>query len=234
MKTYDSPFSHTSISAPASPRRRHFEAFIKSAHPCVGALSALHRNRAHFGEFDRLGGGRDIDRLCSSLRAFSDAYPEPTDDPVTFIAMFADALGTEDDFETSIWRHLQDLHDADSPYFDWNPVVSADPSSPEFSFCVGGRAFYVIGLHPAASRIARRAPMPCLVFNFHDQFESLRLSGKYAGFQRITRSREMSLQGSINPALAQFGVASEVRQYSGRNVPPEWQCPFHTGKTNVA
>ena len=186
----------------------------------------------HFGEFGRLAGGLGVHRLCSSLRAFSHTYPRPGDDPVSFVAMFDHVLGTEVDFEVSLWRHLQDVNDADSGYFDWDPAVSADPSSPEFSFCVSGRAFYVIGLHPAASRVARRAPIPCLVFNFHDQFESLRSNGKYAGFQGAIRSRELGLQGSINPTIAQFGLASEARQYSGRNVPADWQCPFQPGMTH--
>lgn len=180
----------------------------------------------HFEEFGRLGDGRYIDRLCTSLRAFSNTYPETSDDPVSFVALFDESADTEDTFEAGLWQHLQDLHDTDSVYFDWDPAVSADPASPEFSFSLGGRAFYVIGLHPAASRMARRAPMPCLVFNFHDQFESMRTSGKYAGFQRAIRLREMGLQGSINPMVTPFGVASEARQYSGRNVPTEWQCPF--------
>ncbi len=234
MHSFSYPFVEASAAAPAGSRRRRFETFIESAHPCVGARSALHRGRMHFEEFGRLGGGRDIDRLCASLRAFSNAYPDPSDDPVSFVAMFDESFDTEDDFEASLWRHLQDLHDADSANFYWDPAVSVDPSSPEFSFSIGGRAFYVIGLHPAASRMARRAPMPCLVFNFHDQFDSMRVSGKYAGFQRAIRLREMGLQGSINPMLTQFGVASEARQYSGRNVPPEWRCPFQAGKTHDA
>ena len=36
----------------------------------------------------------------------------------------------------------------------------------------------------------------------------------------------MSLQGTINPNLADFGDASEARQYSGRAVEANWTCPF--------
>ena len=56
--------------------------------------------------------------------------------------------------------------------------------------------------------------MPCLVFNFHDQFEALRADGKYAGLQRVVRSRDVKLQGFINPMLSGFGEDSEARQYS--------------------
>ena len=72
--------------------------------------------------------------------------------------------------------------------------------------------------------------MPCLVFNFHDQFETLRASGKFARMQEAIRKRDIALQGSINPVLARFGEASEARQYSGQEVSQEWQCPFqHDG-----
>ena len=77
-----------------------------------------------------------------------------------------------------------------------------------------------------SSRLARRAPLPCLVFNFHDQFENLRAAGKYAGMQNAVRKRDIQLQGAINPVLDSFGDASEARQYSGRAVAGDWICPF--------
>ena len=98
------------------------------------------------------------------------------------------------------------MHACDSQHFAWDATVSDDPSSPDFSFSVAGRAVFVVGLHPTASRLARRAPMPCLVFNLHNQFENLRGSGKYAGLQRLIRDRDVALRGSINPTLVGFGV----------------------------
>ena len=70
--------------------------------------------------------------------------------------------------------------------------------------------------------------MPCLVFNFHEQFEQLKASGKYTVLQDAIRTRDIALQGSINPVLARFGETSEARQYSGRAVEADWQCPFHS------
>ena len=61
---------------------------------------------------------------------------------------------------------------------------------------------------------------------FHNQFETLRASGKYAGMQKVIRNRDVALQGSINPVLAQFGASSEARQYSGMAVDANWKCPF--------
>ena len=194
--------------------------------PCIGARSAVNRKRAKFGEYADLGGGRDIVRLCADLKAFSEEFPDPGNEPVTFVAMFEQPVASEDDFETLLWRHLRAMHDHDRRTFAWDPLVSANPSSEAFSFSIAGRAFFVVGLSPVSSRLSRRAPMPCLVFNFHNQFEALRTSGKYLGMQKAVRQRDAALQGSINPVLARFGEASEARQYAGRAVADDWQCPF--------
>jgi len=112
----------------------------------------------------------------------------------------------------------------------WSADVSTDPDDPKFSLSLAGHPFFVIGLHPGASRIARRAPFPVLVFNSHRQFNRLRADGRYAKMQKATRARDTSLQGSINPNLADFGTAAETRQYSGRAVEANWRCPFHVRK----
>jgi FPC/CPF motif-containing protein YcgG len=65
------------------------------------------------------------------------------------------------------------------------------------------------------------------VFNFHNQFQQLKASGKYQSMQEVIRTRDTRLQGFVNPVLARFGDASEARQYSGRAVASDWQCPFH-------
>ena len=50
--------------------------------------------------------------------------------------------------------------------------------------------------------------------------------------QAATRARDIELQGSINPNLADFGEASEARQYSGREVEDQWQCPYDFRRNN--
>ncbi len=65
-----------------------------------------------------------------------------------------------------------------------------------------------------------------MVFNSHHQFDRLRADGRYGRMQAAIRKRDGALQGSINPNLADFGDASEARQYSGREVEPDWRCPL--------
>lgn len=194
--------------------------------PCVGAKSALNKGRVRFGHYRALCDESSARTQCDDLLAFSNEFPQPGAVPVSFIATFGAANADEAKFEALTWQHIQLMHDIDRRHFAWDPSVSADPTHNDFSLSIAGRAFFVVGLHPNASRLARRAPMPCLVFNFHNQFMSLKASGKYGTLQASIRVRDTALQGSVNPVLARFGEASEARQYSGRAVEEDWVCPF--------
>lgn len=161
---------------------------------------------------------------------YSQEFFDPGTAPVSFVAVF-DEFDAADEvtFESVLWDQLQALHDQDREEgIGWDSSVSNDPSNENFSFSVGGRAFFVVGLHPGASRMARRTPVPCIVFNFHNQFESLKASGRYTGMQDAIRTRDTALQGSVNPVLARFGESSEAIQYSGRAADSSWKCPFST------
>lgn len=205
-----------------------FRAFIAGpAFPCVGAKSAANRARLDIVVCDELDSHLSAQTLCARLAQFSTAYPNPGEDPVSLVAVFKAPAGSEDDFHDRLWRQLQRVHDLDANAHPWAPGVSADPAANDFSFSVASRAFFVVGLHPQASRLARRAPRPTLVFNFHEQFEAMKASGRYAKLQAAIRQRDIDLQGDINPVLAQFGEASEARQYSGKN---GGGCPFHAQK----
>ena len=215
--------------------QRAVTAFIdNAAFPCVGAKAARNKGRMRFAEYASLGCPLEAASLCRDLRDFSDEFPEPGVSPVSFVAMFSDQIREEKSFETALWRHLQLMHDHDRLDFKWDISVDSNPASHDFSFSIGGRAFFVVGLHKTASRISRRAPFPCLVFNFHNQFEALKSSGKYQSMQTVIRARDIKLQGSVNPVLEHFGAASEARQYSGRAVEADWRCPFSAKETNNA
>jgi FPC/CPF motif-containing protein YcgG len=136
---------------------------------------------------------------------------------------------TEKDFETHLWQRLTAMHAIDRRDFRWDPNVESDPSSPHFSLSIGGRGFFVVGLHPNASRAARRFIYPTLVFNFHAQFERLRDEGRYELIRRKTIERDIALDGAANPMLARHGEGSPAAQYSGRVVGPNWKCPFRHG-----
>lgn len=200
---------------------------VEPEFPCVGAKSAFNRHRYRVGLYRPLASLDAVKAVCHDLYEFSHEFAQPGDEPVTFAAMFQGAdLADDEAFEAALWSQLQQMHALDAPHFPWDARVSADPASPDFSFSIGGRAFFIVGLHPQASRMARRAPLPTIVFNLHEQFEGLRVRGKYESMKNIIRTRDVALQGSINPVLKNFGEASEARQYSGRPVSDAWSCPF--------
>ena len=63
------------------------------------------------------------------------------------------------DGEQRLLRHHA-VHEADPEGARWADGVSPDPDDAHFSFSVGGRAFFVVGLHPLSSRLARRFRWP--------------------------------------------------------------------------
>jgi FPC/CPF motif-containing protein YcgG len=194
---------------------------------CLGAKSAIRRGTYRFGAYSRLedpavteGLARDLFAFATERRGFESAF-------TTFVAVFRgrEAYG-EERFERALWAQLQRLHELDRRFHPWDPRVSDDPRDPRFSFSFAGKAFFVVGLGPQSSRQARRFAWPALVFNAHEQFEQLRADGRFQGLQSRIRERERRLEGTLNPNLADYGLDSEARQYSGRPVEETWTCPF--------
>jgi FPC/CPF motif-containing protein YcgG len=201
---------------------------LANSFPCVAARSTFNRRGYRFGLYPQLATQRSARALCHDLYEFAHEFPDASDQFHTFMAVFpSTTAGSEADFEKMLWQQLQLMHEVDAEHFDWSPAVSSDPEDAKFSYSIGRRAFFVVGLSPVASRRARVTPWPVLVFNPHDQFERLREAGKYDGLQAAIRARDLKLQGTINPVLTNFGERSETRQYSGRPVSEEWRCPFH-------
>ena len=194
--------------------------------PCVGAKSAASQDGIEFLEAGDLRESGFDAALVARLQLL--AGREPSD--VLFVSLVALFPATppldEAGFEAALWQRLQSLHALDARNFRWDGSVSADPASPEFSMSLGGRAYYVIGLHPHSSRRARRFGCAALVFNLHSQFETLRADGRYEKMRAAITERDVAYSGSRNPMLKRHGEDSEARQYSGRAVDAQWRCPF--------
>jgi len=209
--------------------RGKFEDFIRSPDfPCVGAKSALSRGTLKVNICWSIDSAWDDVCILRELVEWAHHYQ---DDPglfrsLAFVFPESPAIG-EQAFEQAMWERIQSLADKDAwlaqPY---DTRVSSNPEDPHFSLSFGGEAFFVVGMHPAASRPARRTPWPVLVFNLHDQFETLREEGRYERIRETILDRDEALAGSVNPMLARHGEASEAAQYSGRLIEGEWRCPF--------
>ncbi|WP_449411481.1 guanitoxin biosynthesis heme-dependent pre-guanitoxin N-hydroxylase GntA [Methylobacterium komagatae] len=211
------------------PSAQAFREFIQDPpFPCVGAKSALSRGRLRIVVARDITSGWDDMRIYPALLSFIASYREAPDLFQSFAVVFeGPGAISEETFEASLWARAQSLSDKDSwlgqPY---DGRVAADPDNPHFSLSFGGEAFFVVGLHPGASRPARRFPSPVMVFNLHAQFERLRAEGRYEKLRSSILQRDEALAGSTNPMLSRHGEASEARQYSGRQVGPDWRCPF--------
>lgn len=203
---------------------------IDEDYPCVMARSIFSRHGARLGSYGGLGSPTTAAVVCHDWYEFAREFPPPADEWVSFVTMFSpDGVDDELSFEKLLWQQLQAMHDIDRQFFDWSPAVSDDPANPRFAFSIGGRAYFLVGMHPQASRLARRTALPTVIFNLHEQFERLRDGGQYERVRDRIRVRDIALQGDVNPMLSGFGERSESREYSGRAVGDDWRCPFDLG-----
>lgn len=215
---------------------RELEAFIQSPQfPCVGAKSALQKGQLTTYLARSIDSAWNDVEIQDCLMQFAWAY---RDQPTLFSSFAVIFEGPrklrETEFERHLWQRVQSLTEKDT----WrgqrpDPRVSADPDDPHFSLSFGGEAFFVVGLHPDASRPARRFAHPTMIFNLHDQFETLRELNQYEKLRTSILNRDLKLAGSVNPMLARHGNISEARQYSGREVSEEWVCPYHRESEDI-
>lgn len=195
-------------------------------HPCIMAKSLFKMKKYDLKVYENMNDSASLKQLIADLKIYLDQYNFDGMEFKSFIASFPNNhFANEVDFEDALWQTLQCLHNIDD--CEWDHRVSDNPKDTEFSFSLAGRAFYIVGLHPESSRLARQAPYTTLVFNLHHQFDKLREMGTYQVVRDTIRKNDSELQGSINPVLRDFGAESETKQYSGRQVEQNWKCPFH-------
>lgn len=213
----------------AHPLALAFKDFIRNPpFPCVGAKSALSKGQMRILVARDITSGWDDMRIYPALLAFICRYRERPSLFQSFAVVFEGPGDlSEEGFEHHLWARAQSLSDKDSFLGQaYDERVADDPDNPHFSLSFAGEGFFIVGLHPQASRPARRFASPVLVFNLHAQFEQLRAEGRYEGLRTAILERDAALAGSTNPMLARHGESSEARQYSGRAVGRDWVCPF--------
>lgn len=197
------------------------------SYPCVGAKSALNQGSYFVGLYDRLGSRQAAEPCTRDLQWFAHIGAEEVgSDFATLIAVFKGSASSEQGFSEQFWEHLRLCHEIDSEDYEWDPDVSSDPTSGEFSYSIGGRAFFLVGMHPFASRQARRLPFTAIVFNLHQQFEALREQGRFEPIRDSVRKRERALEGTPNPMVCDHGKMSEALQYDGVEREASWRPPF--------
>jgi len=204
--------------------------------PCIAAKAAHEKHLIKCMVADNMACPKDDATILFFLYDFVDAFRNSNEMYNSAAIIFTGPqMNNEEMFDALLWQRLQALQILDAENYAYDNRVEADPSSANFSFSIKEEAFYIIGLHAASSRMARRFKHSTLVFNPHAQFEQLRASSKYDAMKNTVRKRDIAFSGSVNPMLQDFGESSEAFQYSGRKYDDGWKCPLkvtHATKNN--
>lgn len=202
--------------------------------PCIAAKAAVARQQVKCMVADHLACPKDDVEILQFLYHFVDTYRQSNQLYHSAAIIFKQPeILDEAQFDEFLWMRLQALSDLDAQNYNYDNRVDSDPRSAEFSFSLKEEAFFIIGLHPASSRLTRRFAYPVLTFNPHAQFEDLRTLNKFENMKKVVRKRDINYSGSMNPMLDNYGTTSEVNQYSGQQYDDSWECPLNikNGKT---
>ena len=157
---------------------------------CVGAKAALNSGQYLLGAYGSMTDSASLAGLARDLYLFTQEQTRVGSDFTTFAACFSgQTAADEQEFEAHLWDVLQSLYDVDRLYNLPDAGVAEDPAAENFGFRLAGRGFFVIGLHPASSRLARQFPWPTPVFNTHYQFDHLKADGRSGKMQAAIRAR---------------------------------------------
>ncbi len=212
-----------------------YRAFLHNkAFPCIGARAALAQGNITCMVAMHMACPAHDRLILRFLYDFIDNYrSSDTLFHSAAILFEGPVMHSDEMFDSLMWEQLGAVN-TDAENFGYDQRVDADPASPKFSFSLKEEAFFIIGLHPASSREARRFSRPVLAFNPHAQFEKLRETERYERMKEVIRRRDVSFSGSVNPMLDDFGQTLRIYQYSGRNYAKDWQCPLNIphGKAN--
>lgn len=197
-------------------------------YPCVAALQSFHRNDYWLKTYSNFGKVYQRNKLRNNLLQYIEEQAKNGSNYFTFWAVFKDMDDlSEDEFEKLLWDELSSLSSVEDLNQDKDNRFSTNPEDKNFCFSIGGKAFFVVGLHPKSSRASRRFPWPTLIFNLFEQFDNLKSLNLYDPMVKLNRQRDIKFQGDVNPMAAKHDDTWETIQFSGKTNPPEWKCPFH-------
>ena len=202
-------------------------------YPCIAAIRSFAHGDFVVGSYPGFGSGRSSQDIAQDLKYFLKKQASSQSSYFTYFAQFkgGDDL-TESEFENALWHELSCI--ASLSGASWDPTFSDNPEDKNFCFSFEGKAFFVVGLHPNASRKARKFRQPLLIFNLYDQFKQLMIEGKYDAMVKVNREKDRKFQGSVNPMAEKYAESWESIQFSGSENPSNWKCPFQHGAIPAA
>jgi FPC/CPF motif-containing protein YcgG len=212
--------------------KEQFRQYIMSKNfPCLSAKIAFRRNTFCFGFYDILASKHTTKLLWHHLIDFINRqsfFWANNDIFTTYVACFRTPKDVNEVvFETLLWKQLQLIHAEDVENgMKWAENYSDNPTDPNFGFSVGGRAFFIVGLHPNSSRKARQFSTPVITFNSLDQFTNLRQLKMFTNIQQVVRNADLRQNKSINPNLILNDNNSDAFEYSGKLIQSGWTPDF--------
>jgi FPC/CPF motif-containing protein YcgG len=207
---------------------REYKEFLDDKNfPCIGAKAALAKNNIKCVVLSHMACPAQDTEALQFIYSFVDGYRSSSDMYHSAAVIFKEPMNIDENtFDQLLWQRLNALSALDKKVFQHDTRVDSDPASARYSFSLKGEAFFIVGLHAASSRRARRFRYPSLIFNPHAEFEKLRASNRFIKMREVVRKRDVAYSGSVNPMLSDFNTASEVYQYSGKQYTSDWICPL--------
>ena len=210
----------------------YYNFLSNKAFPCVAAKDAMAKGNIKLFVADNIGCPKDDKAILDFMYSFTAFYRKSIKGFYSAAIIFKQPeILNEEMFDALLWQRLAALRSLDALQYQHDSRVAANPTDSNFSFSMMEEAYFIVGLNPMSSRPARRFKYATLVFNPHAQFEAMKKDARYEKMKTIVRKRDVSFSGSVNPMLTDFGEASEVYQYSGKNYDSQWKCPLPFNQT---
>src|SRR5688500_9758515 len=146
-----------------------FQNFINDeTYPCVAARAALTRDHIPCLVADHMACPKDDLRILHFVYDFVKEYRSANAALYSAAVIFRlPEVTSEEIFDNLLWQRLQSLSHMDARHHDYDKRVNSSPSNADFSFSLGGEAFFIIGLNPSSERRSRKFKYPAMVFNPH-------------------------------------------------------------------
>lgn len=181
--------------------------------PCPMAQTTAASGNLIVGVYQSMADDCSLDRLLSDLQIWRDM--RSSTGYHSFVAMFHDdRVESQQAFHTLMWSALRSLRNRDETPPSPTLGTSDDIQSSDFALSLNSEPYFVVGLSPQSPRLSRRTAFCGIAFNPHEQFERLRSTGQMPRIEKMSRKRDIRLQGDSNPLLNKHGDASAARQYS--------------------
>jgi FPC/CPF motif-containing protein YcgG len=208
--------------------KEEFREHIMSKYfPYLNAKIVFQRNTFYFGFYDILASKHTTMLLWHHLMDFINRQSDFwTNNQIftRYVACFRTLRDIDEIvFERLLWKQLQLIHAEDVQNgIKWAENDSDNPTDSNFIFSIGGRAFFIVGLHPNSSRKARRFQTPTITFNSLDQFTNLRQLKMFNEVKQVIRNNDLLQNKSINPNLIINHQKSDAFEYSGKLIHEDW------------